>query len=284
MAASIPGAHLLEHDWIRFAVLLIGMFPLCLTRTLSGLAAATSFCFGCIVVVAVIVVWMCTAQFADTQYKVAVTVERYTSLEGVLQGIPIFATSLFGHMNFPRLYAELRTEVKDQAEAVSFTALVLLCCLLLGFGLAGYMAFGVAVQDDIVEQLAMARGEGWGMATVQALMLIFVICKTPLIVFPMRAQVLATLRPGAVLSDLGVGENVLLTLALLMLVYVVACLLPNLSLVMTIVGALCVVPLTFIFPARLQQMAEPVGIPWRSGMLGMVGALISGLSFYAFSL
>lgn len=281
ISANLPGASLLAVNWIRFAVLVVALFPLCLTRTLSGLASVTSFCFACIAVVAVLVVWLCTQQWEGEAAHDAVVVKA-TSPELVLRAIPIFSTSLFGHMNFPRLYAEMKTEVKPQAEAVARTSVVILCCLLLVFGLAGYAVFGQSVQGDILTQLALAQGETWSMGAAQALMLLFVILKTPLMVFPMRALVLAAARPGQTLSDLSAVSNVLLTVSLLVCVYAAACLLPNLNIVMTLLGALCCVPLTFIFPARLLHMAEPDKGPWRSGLLGFVGVAISGMGFYVF--
>jgi len=287
VAANTLGAMALQMgaDWLasnaaRFAVLLLVMFPLCLTRTISGLAAATSFCFGAIVVVALLVVWLCTKQVADTVQEIAAV--EYTTPELVLHAIPIFATSLFGHMNFPRLYAELEAGAKDRAEAIPVTAMVLLCILLLAVGLAGYAAFGDGVQDDILGQLAVVQGEGYVIGTTQTLVLMFTICKTPLLVFPLRGLVVAVLSPGKKLDDLKVWQNVLLAAVLLIIVYGSALLLPDLDLVMTILGAVCVIPLTFIFPARLLQLAEPSKCPWRSALLGTVGALISALSLYEF--
>merc|ERR1719498_1188319 len=219
ISSNIPGGDWLAANSVRFAVLLMAIFPLCLTRSLSGLAAATSFCFGCIVVMSLLVVWLCSAQSAASVSVQNASVAKATSLQRMLHAVPIFATSLFGHMNFPRIYAELESEAKARADAVPLTAMVLLCALLLGFGLAGYAAFGASVQEDIVAQLAFTQGEGLTMCAVQALMLIFVILKTPLIVFPMRALVLAAIKPGYTLSDLGVGQNLVLTALLLGFVY-----------------------------------------------------------------
>lgn len=282
IASSLPGGDLLATNPARFAVILAAIFPLCLTRSLSGLSAATSFCFGCIVVMSLLVVWLCTAQMADPVSSDTVVFTKATSPEQMLRALPIFACSMFGHMNFPRLYAELQPEAKPQAESVALTALVLLCSLLLAFSLAGYAAFGGAVQEDVLVQLAAAQGEGLVISIVQSLMLIFVIVKTPLLIFPMRGLVLAAGRPGDVLADLSMGENTLLSASLLLLIYGVACLLPGLDTVMTILGAVCVVPLTFVFPARLLHLAEPCDRPWRSGMLGMVGLLTSVLGLYVF--
>jgi len=261
-----------------FAIILTMIYPLCLTRSLGGLTLVINFGFVCVLAVSLIVIWQSVSLRAEVMV-VAPTVHA-TSVSSTLTSLPIIATSVFGHMNFPRIYAELCPDVKPRAAEVSVVACSLAFLLYLTVGIAGYAAFGSGALADVIAQLS-TRVEGGAMTVAQAFMFIFVICKTPLIIYPLRSQVLGIIKPSESLDNIGAALNAGLAASLLLTIYATALLIPDLGTVMDVLGALCAVPLTFIIPARLSSSIGTSTPLWRSYTLGITGVLISILSLTA---
>lgn len=276
---SLDSMHVEVGNSIFYAGVLTALFPLCLTRSLGGLASVTTCCFGCIMMAGIMVVGMSAEKLALEAPESPPT--PVMPLTPTLCALPILATALFGHMNFPRICAELGVQGHQRAPAVSRWACALVATLYAVIGLAGYAALGGEAPADIVAALAQS-GLGAAATTTQVLILIFVILKTPFLVFPLRSLCLSMIAPQrGPLAALGAGENVILAAALLGCIFVAALVLPDLGVVMDILGAVCAVPLTFVVPARLSVSLEKEKPIWRSACLGAAGVATSVLSLYA---
>eukprot|EP00927_Polykrikos_kofoidii_P084212 TRINITY_DN8817_c0_g1_i1.p1 TRINITY_DN8817_c0_g1~~TRINITY_DN8817_c0_g1_i1.p1 ORF type:complete len:431 (-),score=45.87 TRINITY_DN8817_c0_g1_i1:157-1449(-) len=274
-------AEAVPHFVLSAAVVIVNI-PLGCVRTLRGLSIVTTACFAGLLIITFLLVWQAIEQRLEAQPESKVV--QSTDFIKLVCSLPIYATSNFGHMNFPRIYAELRPDLKPNAASVSLVACGISALIYGSIGAAGYCAFGGSVQSDIILEFSAFR-QNTVINVVQAILLAFVVAKMPLLIFPLRAQVLSLVSPKQTLETLTWGYNIGLTVALCGVIFLFAVISPDLGLVMDILGALCCVPLTFIVPARLaiqnRQMADRRSLAWRSYGLGGIGVLISWLSLYA---
>eukprot|EP00927_Polykrikos_kofoidii_P079940 TRINITY_DN76793_c0_g1_i1.p1 TRINITY_DN76793_c0_g1~~TRINITY_DN76793_c0_g1_i1.p1 ORF type:complete len:476 (+),score=42.26 TRINITY_DN76793_c0_g1_i1:151-1428(+) len=272
MAAAVP-------NFVFFGVVIIVNIPLGCSRSMSGLSGVTNFNFVALVLLTIILSWQSIQQRLDAPPE-SETVQ-VTNFMKIVCSLPIYGTANFGHMNYPSIYAELRRESKPNAAYVSLAACFLASLVYCSLGLTGYLAFGGDAQSDVVAQLAMVR-ETTAVHFAQAMVIAIVTTKTPLLVFPLRVQVLSVISPKQTVQDLSWSHNISLTVASLSVIFFFALLLPDLGSIMDILGALCCVPLTFVVPALLAfqhpgqgHRKTPV---WRSVGLGLTGVLISMLA------
>ncbi|CAK0789747.1 unnamed protein product [Prorocentrum cordatum] len=150
--------------------------------------------------------------------------------------------------------------------------------LYLAVGVVGYMAFGKNTEADVVSQIAAVRGQSRVVTSIQALLASFIVLKTPLIILPLRTLTLAILCLDINSGDLSAGKNAALTLALLVCVYCMALALPDLGKLLELLGAVCVMPLCFVVPARLSWAVEEPRRTVSCLVMGLAGLLVSALS------
>jgi len=275
---------------VLFALIVAVIFPLCLTTSLQGLSLVTTYCSFAIFAVTGIIIWRCTEILLTSPPAPSSGPKAVTEPLPVLLALPIVSCGMFGHMNIGQIYGEMLPGVKPRANLVALTACVIVIAFYAAVGFAGYAAFGQDAQSDIVAQLAAHDREGLLVSVGQTLLTSFIVLKTPLVVFPLRAVTLGLLAPlggqgpggprrrSASLKELPRGGNAALTAGLLACIYLVAVALPALDTLLEVLGALAVVPLCFVVPARISWAMET---PRRSALcigLGSVGAVVSALS------
>jgi len=195
---------------------------------------------------------------------------------------------MFGHMNISQIYAELRPEAKPKAPAMVVVSCVGTIALYAVIGLVGYAAFGRQTTSDVVAQIANHEGEGGIVAVIQGLLGSFIVLKTPLLIMPLRSislSLIQAVRPRKIDGDndapLTALQNALLTFVLLLCVYAIALLFPNLGTLLQILGAVVVIPLCFVVPARLSWSAEKPRPIALCCAMGLAGVTISVLSLVA---
>merc|ERR1712232_6832 len=94
---------------------------------------------------------------------------------------------MFGQMNMPQIYQELRPEAKSSVSALVAIACVAVTALYLLLGGAGYAAFGSGAMSDVVAQIAKQEsGVGGVVVVIHSLMGSFIVLKTPLTVMPLK--------------------------------------------------------------------------------------------------
>merc|ERR1740123_864235 len=266
---------LLLQNPILFVVILLVMLPLCLAKSLNGVKLMSTFCSFAILVVVFIIVWRCLQIAIGESLPESLAPTASAAPSSVVLALPLFGCAMFGHMNMSQIYAELRPEAKQYAARVSLAACTSTLSLYILVGAAGYAAFGRTAMPDVVTQIALHCGETADIAFLHVLLASFVVLKTPLLVLPLRSLTLSMMDPAPKPSELPPGRHFLLTLTLLACVYLAAVALPNLDQLLEILGALFVVPLCFIVPAKLSWAIEVPRPSLKCITLGLFGTLAS---------
>lgn len=269
-----------------FAVILAVIFPLCLPRSLSGISWLSTYCSGAILVVVALIIWEACAILKAGAPSKEKQVVASTNVFSLVLALPILGCAMFGHMNISQIYAELRPDVKPNAARMVAVACVGTIALYAIVGAAGYAAFGSGALSDVVAQIAKHEGEGGVVAVIQGLLGSFIVLKMPLLIMPLRSITLSMWQSTrheeqSSATPLSALHNAVLTFVLLVCVYFVALVFPDLGTLLEILGAVVVIPLCFIVPARLSWAAEkprPVALCLAMGLSG-IG--ISGLSLVA---
>jgi amino acid permease len=258
------------------ALLLAFMMPLVLGRSLTGLAKLSVFCTFCLSVVVAGILFESSKKLANDP-PVLDNVPT-AAISNPLPAVPIFACAAFGHMNMPQTYAELQPKLKPKVRQIVLTAVGVSMMLYTAIGLIGYSAYGKAVKDDVVMDIGMYEDKTEAVvATIQVLLAFFIILKTPMLILPTRGVVMTLLGKNA--SEASTSLHVAVTFGILCSSYlgVMAC--PSLSDSLSIMGAIVVMPLCFIFPARLAWTLEEPRRPIVCISLAASGAILSVLCF-----
>jgi len=272
---------LILQNHVLFAVILLVMLPLCLAKSFNGVKLISTYCTFAILTVTFLIVWRCLQVAVGDTLPQSTAPTASAAAPSVVLALPLFGCAMFGHMNISQIYAELRPEAKRYAPMVSVTACTGTLFLYLLVGGTGYAAFGRTAMPDVVAQIAEHYGETADIAIMHSLMGSFVVLKTPLLILPLRSLALQALDPTLRPSELPPGRHFLLTLALLACVYLAAVALPQLDVLLEILGALFVVPLCFIVPARLSWTIEVPRPSLKCITLGVFGTAASLLSLAA---
>lgn len=264
-----------------FALILVVIFPLCLLKSFQGLSAVTTYCSVAIITVVVLIIYKAFEIYRSSPPPSQQVATAGTDPKSVVLALPILGCAMFGHMNISQIYAELQPSIKPRAHLMALTACVGAIVLYTAVGAAGYAAFGQAAKDDILDQIASQSGVSGVVLITQGLLASFVTLKAPLIILPLRSLTLSLIAPTVSLDDLSRQGYVGLTGILLVFVYIAAIALPELGLLLQILGATCVVPLCFVVPARIAWTLEQPRPVKSCVILAVVGTLTSVLSLIA---
>lgn len=269
-------------DGVLFAILLLIMLPFVLAKSLQGLAKLANVCTVALFAVVALIIFECIRVCRmGFPYSQAGPTPK---MQAPLVAVPIFASACFGHMNMSQIYAEMKPGLKPVAHKVVFAAILGAAVIYMSIGMMGYMAFGSSVNSDVVLQLAAsgaASADSWlpswvVVAVIHTCLAMFLILKCPLLVLPTRSIVLGLLGQNA--ADVSQKMHVSATLGVLGVAYAGAILLPQLSLILGVLGATVVIPMCFIVPPRLAWEHE---VPRRTGLcivVAVVGFLATALS------
>lgn len=168
--------------------------------------------------------------------------------------------------------------MKPQARNVVLVACVSAAVLYLIVGLIGYAAFGRETQSDIIAQISAHSGEDGFIMIIQSVLASFIIFKTPLLVLPLRNLSIGIVSPTTNPIELVAWKHILLTFGLLTCVYIATIALPLLGTVLAVNGAVCVIPLTFVVPARVSWSIEVPRPAVRCLVLALTGIVSSIIS------
>lgn len=259
-----------------FAVLLLVVFPPSLSSSFEGLTFISTYCTLAIAVSVVLMVWQAYEVFVASPPLPELSAQPYTDLSRCLLAVPIFSCAMFGHQNISQIYAELRPTLKARANLISVLACTFTGLLYLAVGSVGYAAFGRVVLPDVIAQLTARTGESTAIMATQGLLTSFVVLKMPLVILPLRVLTLEMMGqdPGEVSRPVHVGVTVFIIAA----IYATAMAIPDFGKVLELLGAVCVIPLTFIVPARLAWSLEAPRPTGRCILLFCFGVLAAGLA------
>ncbi|CAE8623908.1 unnamed protein product [Polarella glacialis] len=265
---------------ILFAVVLAVSFPFCLCKSLHGLSATSAYCsFAIVAAVALILNDLCEIARGDP-LPPSLAVTGSAQPRSVVIALPILGCGMFGHMNTSQMYAELQSDVKPKAHRIALLCCMIAVAMYMLVGAAGYAAFGRGTQPDILAQIAARRGESLSVVLIQGLLASYVMLKTPLLILPLRSLTLMLFHPTSAAGppDLSGRSHVALTFALLACVYAAAIAMPDLGQLLQLLGAVCVIPICFVVPARLAWTIEVPRPTPRCLVMASVGILASALS------
>mmetsp|Transcript_117373 Transcript_117373/g.374057 ORF Transcript_117373/g.374057 Transcript_117373/m.374057 type:complete len:445 (+) Transcript_117373:19-1353(+) len=277
MSADVQDLPMLQNP-VLFAIILVTVFPLSLFKSLAGLSVISTYCSCAILVVVGLIVWEAYAAYVADPPSEELAVTAGAKAGSVMLAVPIFACAMFGHMNISQVYAELKPELKARAPFISAAACLIVAALYLLIGAVGYAAFGRGAATDVVTQIAARGGESGSVLAIQALLGSFIVLKMPLAVLPLRNLSLELMMPGKDPASVSGCVNAGLTATLLGAVYLAVMLIPDLGKVLELLGAICVVPLTFVVPARLAWTLEVPRPTLRCVLLAGTGVVASVLS------
>jgi len=272
---------LILQNHVLFAVILLVMLPLCLAKSFNGVKLISTYCTFAILTVTFLIVWRCLQVAVGDTLPQSTAPTASAAAPSVVLALPLFGCAMFGHMNMSQIYAELRPDAKQHAPMVSLAACTITLVVYMLVGGTGYAAFGRTATPDVVAQIALHCGETADVAIMHSLMASFVVLKTPLLILPLRSLTLQLLDPTLKPNEVPAGRHFLLTLTLLACVYLAAVVLPKLDRLLEILGALFVVPLCFIVPAKLSWAIEVPRPSLKCITLGVFGTAASLLSLVA---
>eukprot|EP00928_Gymnodinium_smaydae_P036767 TRINITY_DN2565_c0_g1_i1.p1 TRINITY_DN2565_c0_g1~~TRINITY_DN2565_c0_g1_i1.p1 ORF type:complete len:413 (-),score=60.40 TRINITY_DN2565_c0_g1_i1:60-1298(-) len=266
---------------VLFAIILCVILPLCLLKSLHGLAFISTYCTCAILAVVCLIVWKCIWIYVEAPPPLEKMASAQTQVNSVILAVPIFGCAMFGHMNISQIYAELKPGLKQKGGLLALVSCVAVTVLYMIVGFVGYLAFGRAATPDVVAQIAKHEGETGVVILIQGLLASFIVLKTPLLVLPLRNLTVALAAPDVNPAQLSTAKHVSVTVGLLVCVYVAAIVLPDLDKLLEILGAVCVVPLCFVVPARLSWSLESPRPVVTCVVLAVSGVLASALSLIA---
>ena len=169
----------------------------------------------------------------------------------VLKTLPVMMTAYVCHYNVHPIFAEMAAPSERRMRRVVSTALLLCTSVYWLVGLSAYLLFTDRTQDDVLmnfgRDLDMARGEVWVERAVKIGYLGSLSCTFPLIQFSLRQSLFDLLAWGDAREQ--PMRFYAITTLLLALEYLLAMLVPNISVAFSVLGSTVAVLIGFILPA-----------------------------------
>ena len=177
--------------------------------------------------------------------------DKDASAGDVLKTLPVMMTAYVCHYNVHPIFAEMAAPSERRMRRVVSAALLLCTAVYWLVGVSAYLLFGDRTRDDVLmnygRDLDMARGEAWVERAVKIGYMGSLSCTFPLIQFSLRQSLFDLLAWG------DAREQPLrfyaVTALLLALEYLLAMLVPNISVAFSVLGSTVAVLIGFILPA-----------------------------------
>jgi solute carrier family 38 (sodium-coupled neutral amino acid transporter), member 2 len=239
-----------ESRW--FVIVIAGsliLLPLSLARDLSNFAWTSSAAVGCILMTVGILIWRGTD---PTGWD---SVEVFNMTSGTFAALPILSVASTMHYNGIRYYREIVEEHRNlrSMAIVTLSAFGICTVAYAASSAAGYAAFGVNTESDVLENFATDLGlvEGRVALAVRVAFGIVVICTYPLALHPLRAAIFTLLPPELACCRRTVQTSSLyiaVTVFLVIATCTIGWLVPKVSVVLDYKGALAGSCIVFIAP------------------------------------
>jgi vesicular inhibitory amino acid transporter len=166
---------------------------------------------------------------------------------GLPMAFGMVAYCFSGHAIVPSIYSSMQRP-QDFERVVNITyAIVLVCCL--AVGLSGYFMFGSLVLDQVTISLEMNSSAALAMTILTYLMILTAFSKITLTMFPLAIGMEEIFAPY-LSSEQAVGfVSVVIKLVLILLALWVAIFVPSFSFLCSMVGMICTMTVSVVFPA-----------------------------------
>lgn len=179
---------------------------------------------------------------------------------GLAVAFGLVAYCFSGHAIIPSIYSSMKNPQEfERMVSVSFFVVMVAC---LAVGLSGYAMFGSLVHDQVTISLEQNSSAALAMTILTYLMVLTAFSKLTLTMFPLSIGMEEIVAPylssdQAMVVASGIIKLVLVVLALLVAVYV-----PSFSFLCSLVGMICTMTVSIIFPAAayLKLFGHKIGI------------------------
>lgn len=269
-------------DEVLFAFILLLQFPICLFKSFKGLSFITTYCSCILFVIVMLIIYKSYDIYINNPPLKSEVATASFELQNVFLAVPMLACAMFGHMNISQIYAELQPQVKTHASRLVLVACGAAAAIYVTIGMVGFAAFGKETQSDIVKQISTRSGEDVVVISIQALLANFIVFKTPLMIVPLRTLSIQMLAPTANPMELAAWKHTGLTFGLLVCTYIACMTLPQLGTVLAVLGAVCIIPITFVVPARMSWSIEVPRPVVQCCALSVTGVILSVVSLAVF--
>ena len=165
---------------------------------------------------------------------------------GIPLALGLVAYSFSGHAIVPSIYTSMKKPQEFESMITYTFAIVLLCCLLVAS--AGYYMFGDLVVDQVTLSIASYNSSG-GMAWLTWLMVVTAFSKFTLTMFPLALGIEEIVAPCIVNEESAELMAGIIRVALIIFALLVAIYFPSFSFLCSLVGLVCTMIVSVIFPA-----------------------------------
>ncbi|XP_034831309.1 putative sodium-coupled neutral amino acid transporter 10 [Maniola hyperantus] len=236
---------------IMVIVSLLCVLPLGLLRnvdSLSNVSAATIAFYLCLVIKVIV---EATGQLFTSDWTSRIELWKPS---GVLQCVPIFSMALFCQAQLFEIFESLPSLSLEKMCVVTKNAINICSSVYFTLGIFGYIAFG---SQEISGNILMSLSPTMASDVIKLGFVMSLACSFPLIIFPCRASLYSFLyRKGhpthhdhMAPHSIPEGPFRLLTLGIISCALCVSLLLPNIELVLGLLGATIGVLICLVFPA-----------------------------------
>jgi solute carrier family 32 (vesicular inhibitory amino acid transporter) len=201
---------------------------------------------------------------------------------GLTLAFGLVAYCFSGHAIVPAIYTSMQ-KPQDFEKMVTATFIVVTgCCL--AVAVSGYYMFGSVVQDQVTLSLEQSSHAGGAMKALTWLMILTAFSKVTLTMFPLALGVEETIAPYLTSERMVDASASVIKLIFTALALVVSIYVPSFSFLCALVGMICTMSVSVIFPAAAHlQMFGPSLSPtekildWAFVILGFVMAIVGTL-------
>ena len=187
---------------------------------------------------------------------------------GLPLALGIVAYTFSGHAIVPSIYSSMeRPQDFERMIGMSFR-IVIICCLVVAIG--GYHMFGSMVQDQITISLQQSSSATLAMECLTWLMIMTAFSKFTLTMFPLALGIEEIIAPYVSKESTMEVASSLVKLGLIALALAVAIFVPSFSFLCALVGMVCTMLVSVVFPAAAHLKMFGPKLSWGEKILDWV--------------
>ncbi|XP_048218040.1 probable sodium-coupled neutral amino acid transporter 6 [Perognathus longimembris pacificus] len=292
LTGDYSGSWYLDGQKLLIIICVSIVFPLALLPKIGFLGYTSSLSFFFMVFFALVVIikkWSIpcplTFNYAEEFLRISNATDEckpklfHFSKESAF-ALPTMAFSFLCHTSILPIYCELQSPSKKRMQNVTNTAIALSFLVYFVSALFGYLTFYDKVESELLQGYSKYLPHDVVVMTVKLCMLFAVLLTVPLIHFPARKALMMLLFSNSPFSWI---RHSLVTLALNIIIILLAIYVPDIRNVFGIIGASTSTCLIFVFPGLFYlKLSREDFLSWRK--LGAFLLLICGILVGNFSL
>jgi amino acid permease len=254
----------LQREFIMGLTILVAILPLSIPRRIHFLRYASFVALSCMLYVFILViVWAGISNFDD---MVAGNKNRQIDISGgkdlhlanfsqdVFFALPIVAFAFSSHIQVYKIYREMG--VSDVPGMMNVVHLSVGACslLYLGVGIFGYLCFYQVTSPNLLNNFTDESNGAIALAKIG--LAIVLVASAPLFMLPMRDTLNNLLFSEEKAKQFSWIRHIIFTVGILGFAYLLACVTPEVSDVLSLTGSLCSTAVMYLFPATFYLALE----------------------------